>query len=465
MSSPGVSAQSVANDMNAGPDIRTLTQSAARLQSIQKKENADPETVALQKGVDQSLQTEKADTEKLEIREAQAEQEGVDLSKDTWNADKEMANYATDPIKAFGSAGSVFAILASAFTHRPFVAAMNGAAAAMNAIHKGDQDAYEKAYDSWKTNNELALKRHQLEMDDIKGAIEMLGVEPARAQAELAAHYAKYDYQKAQVLQQAGLIKDQMDLHLKSEEVGARLAEIQPELQKFNIQYRGYQQDAATAKTPREKAEAYQRWFGPGRMTLANVQAQAVDDIISAGGNPIDALKTVLTGSHPMTDAQREGNEMKLEKQFTTEQPVKDFRETSTAKQLSEKLLADPTHTGQEDYATMFAYLRGLNPKAVVRMSEVTAAEGAASWADTVNRWAGRIASGRMLSESQIKNMVSVIDQTYDIRKRQYEAVRSHYEKQAETYGLDPANVLGDDEAAGDKSGETDFSHLWGGKP
>src|ERR1700739_3000361 len=52
---------------------------------------------------------------------------------------------APDPIRGFASAASIFALIASAFTHTPAAAAMDGMAAAINAANKHDMDAYDKA--------------------------------------------------------------------------------------------------------------------------------------------------------------------------------------------------------------------------------------------------------------------------------------------------------------------------------
>jgi hypothetical protein len=51
-----------------------------------------------------------------------------------WDYDKQREKFATNPLESFGSIGSVFAILASAFTRDPMTNALNGAAAAMNAV-------------------------------------------------------------------------------------------------------------------------------------------------------------------------------------------------------------------------------------------------------------------------------------------------------------------------------------------
>lgn len=79
-----------------------------------------------------------------------------------WNEPAEREKFMTKPVDAFGSVASVFAIIASAFTLQPMQNALNGSAAAINAIRAGDENEYEKAHTAWKENLDLAMKRHQM---------------------------------------------------------------------------------------------------------------------------------------------------------------------------------------------------------------------------------------------------------------------------------------------------------------
>ena len=80
-----------------------------------------------------------------------------------WNAEKELNNRKTDLWEQFGSPGFIIAMLASSFTAMPMNSALNAGAAAMNAINSGDMDKYHKAFDAWKENSSLTLKRLDLE--------------------------------------------------------------------------------------------------------------------------------------------------------------------------------------------------------------------------------------------------------------------------------------------------------------
>src|SRR5216683_1132024 len=88
-------------------------------------------------------------------------QEGVaaaELPK-PWDAEKEHKRWESDPIEGFGSAGGLFAMVASAFTKAPMENAINGMAGAINSIKEGNEKGYERAYDAFKTNVKLADQR------------------------------------------------------------------------------------------------------------------------------------------------------------------------------------------------------------------------------------------------------------------------------------------------------------------
>jgi hypothetical protein len=111
-----------------------------------------------------------------------------------------------DPVQAFGSAASMFAIAASAFTHTPITNALNGAAAAMNALHANDQKAYEDAYNTWKENTKLAMDRHSAMTEDYKAAMDLMKTDASTGSAMLTAMSAKYGDKITAMYNQAGLL-------------------------------------------------------------------------------------------------------------------------------------------------------------------------------------------------------------------------------------------------------------------
>jgi len=84
-----------------------------------------------------------------------------------WNAQKELAEHKTDLWSQFGSPGFIIAMLGSAFTAQPMNSALQSGAAAMDAINAGDMKAYDKAFEAWKENSNLTIKRLDLEHQQI----------------------------------------------------------------------------------------------------------------------------------------------------------------------------------------------------------------------------------------------------------------------------------------------------------
>lgn len=122
-----------------------------------------------------------------------------------WNAEKELNDRKTNLWEQFGSPGFVIAMIASTFSGTPMNSALNAGAAAMNAINEGDMDRYHKAFDAWKENSNLTLKRLDLEEHQF-GQIENLrtkNMESWRASATALA--SRFNDQRLLIMLNAGL--------------------------------------------------------------------------------------------------------------------------------------------------------------------------------------------------------------------------------------------------------------------
>jgi len=69
----------------------------------------------------------------------------------------------SNPLRAFGSAASLFAILGSLVSRAPVTAALNASASAMNAIHQKNLEDYQIHYNNWKQSTDFALQQAQLQ--------------------------------------------------------------------------------------------------------------------------------------------------------------------------------------------------------------------------------------------------------------------------------------------------------------
>lgn len=147
-----------------------------------------------------------------------------------WNADEEAAKRRTDPIEAFASFGSVFGILASAFTHAPMENALNASAAAMGAIKAGDEKAYDRAHKAWEENTKMALDRHQLEHQAFQDASTLMktNMEAGLNMAKINA--LRFDNKKETFLLENGMIKEWFEYQAAKQKTGLAIAEQLPKI-------------------------------------------------------------------------------------------------------------------------------------------------------------------------------------------------------------------------------------------
>lgn len=209
-----------------GADTSWVKPTVGKLQQIEQQKEAEqePERAEIKK---------QSAADKAEVERKYAGIEPVDLPK--WDAQKEAAKASTNPIEAFGSFGSVFAILASAFTHTPITNALNGSAAAMQAIKKRDEEGYNRAYEAFQTNTKIALDRHNLQHQDYEDAFDKMKSDFAEGQAMLTMTAAKYGDQAATLMNEAGLYEKLGSLQESRANAARGLLEALPGLQMQNL--------------------------------------------------------------------------------------------------------------------------------------------------------------------------------------------------------------------------------------
>ena len=129
-----------------------------------------------------------------------------------------------DPIKGFASAASMFALIAAAFTHTPAVAAMDGMAAAINARNKNDMDAYEKGYQQWKENTDLAIKRETEHRAKVNQALQLMQTDAAAGEAMFKTINTEYGDEKSDMfaltrdwasVAEIGMARERLSLEMK----------------------------------------------------------------------------------------------------------------------------------------------------------------------------------------------------------------------------------------------------------
>lgn len=186
--------------------------------------------------------------------------EGVgpnDLQK--WDADAERRKYETNPIESFGSLASVFAIMASAFTRTPMENALNGSAAAMNAIKARDDEGYKRAFDAWKVNTDLAIQRHNMMHQNYQDAMTLMSTDLALGEAKMRQEAARYGDQKALFFLEHGMSDElfkMMDARATSME---KMADVREKMTKTAFQDQVFHADPRShSKDPNEQFQAFQ---------------------------------------------------------------------------------------------------------------------------------------------------------------------------------------------------------------
>ena len=188
---------------------------------------------------------------------------GVEAEKlKPWNAEEESAKHHTDPIAAFGSLGSAFGILASAFTHAPMENALNASAAAMNAIHAGDDKEYNRAYKAWEANTKQTLERHRIEHDAYQDAVALLHTNMEAAGMKLKIAAARFGDQKMLAMLDAGMDKEVIDVINARQKIALQLAEKMPKIALDNTKLADLIQDPRFKLKPDDprRAELIQEW-------------------------------------------------------------------------------------------------------------------------------------------------------------------------------------------------------------
>jgi hypothetical protein len=125
-----------------------------------------------------------------------------------WNEEAEAQKRSTDPIANFASLGSVFGILASAFTHAPMENALNASAAAMNAIKAGNAEDYNRAYKAWESNTKQALDRYKIEHGAFEDAVSLLKTNMEAGQTMMRVNAIRFGNEKEKALIEQGMTKE-----------------------------------------------------------------------------------------------------------------------------------------------------------------------------------------------------------------------------------------------------------------
>lgn len=198
-----------------------------------------------------------------------------------WDQDKAYEKYKTDPLESFGSLGSVFAMVASAFTKAPMTNALNAGAAAMNAIKDGKDQEYERAFKAFKENTDLTMKRHSIMQQRYADADKFLNTDLHTWRAMTAAAAGEFDDQQTLTLLNAGMDKDVIELIHKRNVTAKDQVELGQSITKATFQQRaldGAMKTNDAIESPIERAahnlNAFNRIYGAKQTPVQEIMGQ-----------------------------------------------------------------------------------------------------------------------------------------------------------------------------------------------
>ena len=252
-----------------------------------------------------------------------------------WNEKEEQAKYQTDPIMAFGSLGSVFGILASAFTHAPMQNALNASAAAINAIKKGDRQGYLDAQKAWENNYKLALERNKLQHEHYQSAIELMKVNMAAGAAKLKVLAAQYDDKKALLLLEHGMSPELFQLMDAREKLAGDMAKNQATLLEHHADEVFLISHGYNPAKPEDPAnlKAFEEWKQWKQMQKVN---------------PLEMLRTEETARHNKVmegiDVSKAGGEKAREDEIIRHNKAMEDIYSGRAAAAQEKLAEEARH-------------------------------------------------------------------------------------------------------------------------
>jgi len=153
-----------------------------------------------------------------------------------WNAQQALAATKHDLWEQFGSPGFIFSMLASSFTAYPMVSALNGGAAAMNAINQGDMDAYNTAFDAWKENTKLLLDRHKMEQDVFNDIDKLRADNFEDWKVETAVALARFNDQRKLMLLHMGMFPELDEARKGQAEAAKQIAQARDAIEENEVQ-------------------------------------------------------------------------------------------------------------------------------------------------------------------------------------------------------------------------------------
>ena len=131
-----------------------------------------------------------------------------EIKHGSWNAQEEMAKRETGLWEQFGSPAFLVAMMGSAFSAMPMNSALNAGGAAIASLNKGKMDDYQRAFDAWKVNTDLVLKRAEMEHREYEDIDHLRRTDMESWRAKATAIATRFDDQRKLALLHNGMESD-----------------------------------------------------------------------------------------------------------------------------------------------------------------------------------------------------------------------------------------------------------------
>lgn len=164
-------------------------------------------------------------------------------------------------------------------------------------------------------------------------------------------------------------------------------------------------------------------------------------------GQPMqNAMPFNLTVTPPESPSQKADFGMKLRKEFSSLQPVKDYRDVENKAAVMESAYREAKRTGSyvaADQALISLFNKLTDPQSVVRESEYARTGQNLAFMDRMRGWAQKQAQGGAgLTDKDRQTLIGMSKQFLDINKKTYKMYETDYKKFAQIGGVAPDLIL-----------------------
>jgi len=213
--------------------------------------------------------------------------------------------------EAFGSPGFLIAMMGSAFSAMPMNSALAAGGAALEAIHRGDDAAYERAFKAWQENTKLVLERAKIEEAAFNEFDHLRTTDLASWRAKAEASALKFNDQRGLALLRAGMDDTYLTAKRTQTETALQLEKYYQGINenKELVDYNKTLDDADAAKnaTGRVTPEQHFKNFTKAKSELeaAKASGRGAPSMSKEEATTMENVKSRLRREHPDWDSSK----------------------------------------------------------------------------------------------------------------------------------------------------------------